>query len=83
MKCLPLTQNPTGSASPLPLGLPAGTLRGGVGEAAGDIVENDIRPHKERILSTQRTRAATYCQMNSELAVHPMLKPNDTVFTRL
>ena len=46
-------------------------LTGVLGEA-GDIVENDIRLRKERILLSQRTRARTYCQMNPELAVHPM-----------
>ena len=36
----------------------------------GDIVQNDISRRKERLLSSQRTRAMTYCAMNPELSVH-------------
>ena len=53
-------------------------LSGVLGEE-GDIVENDIRLRKERIQSSQRTRATTYCQMNPELAVHPIYSSNDAV----
>ena len=38
----------------------------------GDIVQNDISRRKERLLSSQRTRAMTYCAMNPELSVHSM-----------
>ena len=53
-------------------------LAGVLGEE-GDIVENDIRLRKERILSSQRTRATTYCQMNPELAVHPIYLSHNVV----
>ena len=53
-------------------------LTGVLGEA-GDIVENDIRLRKERILSSQRTRATIYRQMNPELVVHPMYYSNDII----
>ena len=53
-------------------------LIGILGEA-GDIIENDIRLRKERILSSQRTRATIYRQMNPELVVHPMYYSNDII----
>ena len=38
----------------------------------GDSVQNDISRRKERLLSSQRTRAMTYCAMNPDLSVHTM-----------
>ena len=46
---------------------------------AGDIIENDIRLRKERILSSQRPRATIYRQMNPDLVVHPMYYSNDII----
>ena len=62
----------------------------GVLDETGDIIENDFRQRKERLLSSQRTRAVTYCQMNPDLVVHPIYSSSDIVeddfriaFTRL
>ena len=59
-------------------------------DETGDIIENDFRQLKERLLSSQRTRAVTYCQMNPDLVVHPIYSSSDIVeddfriaFTRL
>ena len=62
----------------------------GVLDETGDIIENDFRQRKERLLSSQRTRAVTYRQMNPDLVVHPIYSSSDIVeddfriaFTRL
>ena len=51
----------------------------GVLNEAGDIIENDINSRKERIRSSQRTRASTYRVINPELTVHSMYTSNDIV----
>ena len=51
----------------------------GVLNEAGDIIENDINLRKERIMSSQRTRASTYRVINPELTVHSMYTSNDIV----
>ena len=51
----------------------------GLLDEPGDIVENDLRLRKERIQTSQRTRAMTYCQMNPELVVHPMYLSKDII----
>ena len=62
----------------------------GVLDEAGYIIENDIRLRKERILSSQRTRAITYRLINPDLVLHSIYTSSDIVdddfriaFTRL
>ena len=62
----------------------------GVLNEAGDIIENDTRSRKERIMSSKRTKATAYRLVNPDLSVHPVYTSNDIVdddfriaFTRL
>ena len=51
----------------------------GVLDETGDIIENDFRQRKEKLFSSQRTRAVTYRQMNPDLVVHPIYSSSDIV----
>ena len=42
----------------------------------GDIVDNDIRRRKDKIMSSQCTRATTYREINAELTVHSIYSSN-------
>ena len=51
----------------------------GILNEVGDIIENDIRLRKEKILASQRTKAVTYREMNPELVVHSIYSSKDIV----